>query len=191
MAFFIYNQTDTTATFNQGCSAFAGGVTNDARSCTVGGTMGSTEVGVDTGNETTASIFVYDCGAPEVATWESGSWIIQVNVTTQDAGTVLYALYVCDYNGSTFQTVVSESNINVGGIGVIERTIVRNSTYTPQSVTLSRPFIVAVFLNSDPHGGSSTGITPSGSIFTPIIEPAACDSKIATQYHTQFVNILW
>lgn len=185
MATFSYVQTDTSRTFDVGCSGAGAGASTAGRQGTEGGTAGVTEVSVDPGNWSDPAhngikaSFVFDCPTPpNVASWAAGNYVIPVNHTTMDGGTNLQEVYVCDYDGSTFQTVVSgvqgtDFTHAPGGTGVVTVTLNRGSAYTPQTQSTSRVFIVLVYQNTDQHGGSGLGITPNQTITTPIVKPAA------------------
>lgn len=179
MATFDYVQTDTSATFNVGCSGQTAGATTDARQAQDTGSAGVTEVSVDPGSNVTRAIFVYDCTpAPNVAEWASGNYVIPVNITTCDGGTQLTRVDVCDFDGtSTYVSVASNTSPGHtrGNTGVVNVTVNRATNYTPQSQANSRVFIVLTFNNNDQHGASGAGITPNQTITTPIVAPAPDD----------------
>ena len=167
-----YQQTDTSATFNVGCSGALAGATTAAREAQDGGTAGSTEVTVDPGNLVTGRAcfdYVVPSGdAPGISNWTDGTWNITVNFTTGDAGTSLHAVHVCDYDGSTYASVCSETSIGWPTTsGSTTRNIAQGGDYSPQNSSTSRPFIVIRLSNTDSHGSSACGITPDGTIVAP------------------------
>lgn len=170
MAVINFQQTDTAGFFNVGCSGVGAGVTIANLRALVGGSAGTVAITADPDKNTTAACFNYDCGAPGVASWAAGDYIIPINFTTGDAGTTLNAVYVCDFDGaSSYVTVASLTGLSdVSTGGVVTKTVTRGTAYTPQSQANSRPFIVIVLNNADTHGGSLVQITPSEIIQTPI-----------------------
>lgn len=167
-------QTDTSATFNVGCSTRSAGSTTAGRQAISGGTAGATEVTIDPGLDTEASqraVMIFESGAPNVAEWADGTWTVPVNITTCDAGTILREVWICDNNGGTFSTVGSNTSPGHtrGATGVVTVNIVNPGLHTPQSQANSTVFIVLVFSNNDPHGQSSAGVTPNQTINTPIV----------------------
>lgn len=179
MALIDYQQTDTAATFNIGCSGQTAGVTTDARQMTVGGTAGVTGQSCDPGNNVTRACVAIDGTAPGAsASWNAGNWTIRINHTTMDGGTSLTRIDVCDFNGTSYTTVVSDTapGHSPGATGVFTRVINQPSSHTPQSASLSRPFIVFTYTNTDPHGASGFTYVPSEIINTPIDDGAAATS---------------
>jgi hypothetical protein len=177
LALIDFIQTDTSRTYNAGCSGFGDGVTTGGRRGEPGGTPGTGEVTVDPDNAagpstpTDAACFVWDCDAPgSGASWDSGTWTIPIDFTTGDAGTTLRAVYVCDFDGtSTYQTITSETGLSVATTaGLTTRNITQSTGWTPQSAANSRPFIVVVLRSADQHGGSSVGITMGRTINSPV-----------------------
>ena len=161
-----FQQVDTAATFDVACSGATAGVTTAARGATRGGTAGTVNVTVDTDNNVTRAIFAYDLAAPGAAIWKSGTWVVRINIISQDAGTTLEEVHICDNNGGTFVDVDSAgggtqvTGLADGNTGVITVNVTQTNNHTPQSVASSRPYIVLVFANADPHGTSSTDIRP-------------------------------
>lgn len=165
-----YYQTDTSATFNVGCSGATGGTTTDARTCsTASGDVGASAYTVNTGNNVTRAVFAWELPKPGTSSWEDGTWSIPINFTTGDAGTTLNAVYVCDKNGGSYSTVCSETGLSVASTsGLTTRSIPQGGAWTPQSSTDSQPFIVVVLTNTDTHGGSSVAITSNQTISAPL-----------------------
>jgi len=167
-----YQQTDTTATFNVGCSARSAGVQNASRQAIVGGTAGTTEQSVNPDNQGgLRACFNFDVpvgDAPNIATWTDGNWQVTINFTSGDPGTFLKEVHVCDNNGGSYTTVCSETGLTVATTaGSTTRTIAQGGDHSPQAQSTSRPFIVIVLENTDPHGGSACGITPSSTVVAP------------------------
>lgn len=176
MATYSYVQNDTSRTFNIGCSGQTAGATTDARDAADGASPGVTEVSVDPGNNVTRAIFAFDCFVPPNtgSDWAAGNYVCPVNLTTCDGGTQLVRADLCDYNGSTFQSIVNNvvPSHTRGATGVVTVTFNRATPYTPQSHVNSRLFIVLTFNNNDLHGASGVGITPDQTITTPIVVPS-------------------
>lgn len=165
-----FTQEDTAATFNVGCSAKSAGPTTAGREARDGGSAGSSEVTVDPGNlSADLACFIYDCNdPPNIASWQDGTWNITIDFSTGDAGTRLKEVYVCDYNGTGYTVVCSETGLTYDtSSGPTTRNIAQGGAHTPQSQSLSRPFIVLVLDNIDLHGASSVGITPGSTIVAP------------------------
>lgn len=177
MAAITYAQTDTTATYNAGCSGATDGATTLARIAT-GSTPGSgtAQVAPGIGNsDALRGCFDWDCtAAPGVATWAQGFYTVPVNITACDADTILREVYICDFDGtSTYVEVTSTTSPGHtrGATGVVNVSVERTAgqgDYTPQSEANSRVFVVLVFSNNQPHGGSSVTITNNQTITTPI-----------------------
>lgn len=179
-----YTQTDTSATFNVGCSGRSAGLTTAARTAEVGGTAGSSEVTVDPNNNgTTLACFAFDvpvADAPGLSSWDSGTWNVTINFTTGDAGTTLEEVHICDNNGGTYSSVAGGTSETAIGYattsGSTTRNISQGSNHTPQSEANSRPFVVIVLSNTDDHGAASVGITPSATIVAPYTVGGGADS---------------
>lgn len=188
-----YVQTDTSATFNIGCSGQTAGATTAGRNAAVGASAGATEVGADPGNNVTRAIFIFECTpAPNVTSWDAGNYVFPVNITTCDGGTTFVRADLCDYDLSTYATVVGNvtPTHSAGGTGVVTVTFNRGTAYSVQSQTNSRLFMVCTFQNTDPHGGSNVGITPDQTITTPITPPAATGwGRLLGQYRNRLVRI--
>lgn len=169
-----YAQTGTSATFNIGCSGQTAGATTAGRLATVGGSAGGA-VTVDPGLGTTAAIFIFECDiANQVGDWLTGDYVCPVNISTCDAGTQFTRADLCDYDGSSFATVVGNIDMSTlhtrGNTGVVTVTANIGSPYTPQGAN-SRLFWVLTFNNNDPHGQSSVDITPDQTITTQFPSP--------------------
>ena len=169
-----YVQTDTDAGGpGAGCTGVTAAATTIGRDALVGGTAGSTPVAVDPGNNVTRSCFGWRLGGPSavpgLASWASGTWVVPINHNAMDAGTTLVGVYVCDYNGSTWQSVASNTSPghSAGGTGVVTVNVVQGSDYTPQSQANSFPAIILVYQNTDAHGASGLEITPNQTIVAP------------------------
>ena len=149
-----YVQVDSSPTFDVGCSGVAAGPTTRGFSAVVGVPPGSNPITIDTGNNVTRAVLNFHCGAlapPGVASWAAGNYVIPINFSTGDAGTTVAAVYVCDYDGTNYQTVASStgrSDATTGGVVTV--TINRATAYTPLSQANSRPFIVVVLTNATP-----------------------------------------
>jgi len=171
LALINYNQQDDSATFNVGCSGASAGAT------TLGRAMDATALGIGTATTdpdvgVTAACLIFDAPAPGAsASWDDGDWVIRVNITTCDSGTILNAIHVCDFDGTSYTTVTSQVSAfghTRGGTGVITATIAQGGAHTPQSATLSRPFIVIIFENNDAHGNGNVTVTTNQIVDSPI-----------------------
>lgn len=177
MALINFVETDTSATFNVGCSGQTAGATTDGRQANSGGSAGVTEVSVDPGNNVTRACFVFLCSKPGAsASWNSGTWTIPVNHTTMDGGTQLTRVDVCDFLSGTGYTSIANTTSpghTRGNTGVLNVSVTQGSNHTPQDATDSQPFIVLTYNNNDAHGASGLGITPSETINSPIDDGGA------------------
>lgn len=171
----IYNQTDTAATFNVGCSGeSAADIATDAVQATQGGTLGSTELVADWTYQSGGNVAAHaiELPAPGVSDW-NGTWTVVLDITTCDAGDQLVGVYLCDFlSGTGYQTAGSNTspghtrgNTATGGSELSVNITV--SSYTLQSTANSQPFIVLVWNNNDDHGAAGSNITPSQTITAP------------------------
>ena len=179
-----YQQTDTDATFDVGCSGQSAGATTGADEAAVGGSAGVTETAFDPDNNVTRACYAYDCTpAPGLATWESGNYVVRINHTAMDGGTQLQRVDVCDFDGTSSYAFVannSSTGHTRGATGVLEVTVNRATPYAVQDETNSRLFVVLTYNNNDLHGASAGGITPDDTIVAPYTVPAGlAASKIA------------
>lgn len=186
MALISFNETDTSDTFDVGCSGEAAGASTAARQAADGGTLGSIEVSADPGNNVTRSCFAFVCGAPGAsASWDAGTWVVRINHSSMDGGTQLVAVYVCDFlSGTGFTSIASNTSPGHtrGAAGVLTVNVSQGSPHTPQGAA-SQPFIVLVYNNNDQHGASGLGITPDQAIDTPIDDGAAAGIAPAVAMH--------
>lgn len=178
-----FTQTDTSVTFDVGCSGESAGATTAAREIVDGGTAGSTEFSVDPNNNSTAAVVAFrTTGGVGTDTWEAGDYVVSINVTSASGNSDWVATYICERtSGGSFNTVASLTGqtTDVATTGVKSQTVNRGTDFTPAG-TDSDLFVVLVFTNSDNHGNSSTSITPDQDITTPIVG-AASFSGTATQ----------
>lgn len=169
MALLNYNETDTAATFNIGCSGQSAGTTTDGRQCS-SGALGSGSSTVDPGNASTSACFVFETTAPNRPTWQAGDYVVRINHTSISGSTQLVRIDICDRNGASYATVVGNHvpSHTRGATGVVTATINRGTDYTPQSQANSTVFIVLTYNNNAPHGNSAATITMDQVINTPI-----------------------
>lgn len=167
-----YVQTDTSATFNVGCSGATAATTTVARTATIGGTAGSTEMSGSWTFGQTVAAYAFELPAPgsSITSW-AGSWTIPINITTCDGGDQMSAVYLCDWLPGTgyvskgSATPGSGYTHTRGNTGVVSVSITASSGL--QSASLSQPFIVVVFNNNDAHGAAGASITPNQTIIAP------------------------
>lgn len=166
----VYNQTDTSATFNVGDSGETAAGGTAARTAGVGSTLGSTETTTLswTFGQTVAA-FAVEMTAPGVSSWD-GTWTVNVNVTTADGGDLLQTMYLMDKNGASYNVVTSGGSVTPtgvarGGTGVYTGTF--SVTHTPNNQSNSQPYVLCVWNNNDPHGGAGSQVTPNQTITAP------------------------
>lgn len=185
MALIDFVQTDTSATFNVGCSGATAGIGTAGRQANAGGAAGVTEFSCDPDSglsDALRACGVYLCSKPGAsASWDAGDWTIPINITTCDGGTILREVYVCDFlSGTGYSPIVSTSSPGHtrGTTGVVTVTINQGSSWTPQDATDSQPYIVLVWSNNDAHGASAAGVTPNQTINSPIDDGAAAGGSV-------------
>jgi len=169
-----YQQTDTSATFNVGCSGQSAGVTTAAAQASVGGTAGSTPITGDPDNNLTRACIAFDC-SPAVnygADWPAGTVTVHINISACDGGTQLTRVDVCDFDGSsTYQSWGSNTSPgHTRGTTNSDLSVpVTVTSITPGSAANSRVFVVLTFNNNDNHGASDVSVTPSLTIVAPFV----------------------
>ncbi len=191
----ILTQTDTAADngFNVGCSgASSAGATTASREATEGGTAGSSEITLDPGGNglvRACLAFQTDVSEPGTATWAAGNYVVRLNCTTSNNGTIWRETHICERtSGGTFNTVASltgQTDDLATSPTVFTHTVNRATVFNADSSS-STLYIVCVF-EGDDHGGTSFGITPDQNIDTPIV---AASSQIIKRPITYFLHNL-
>lgn len=180
MALITYTLTDTTATFDVGCSGRSAGITTNGVQANDGGTQGAGSSEGDPGNNGTnlACVSVLCGPAPGVATWADGTWSWTIPFPSSDPGTTLEEVHLCDWDGATtYTTIASTTGIAHGtASGSYAWSQAQGGDHTPQSEANSQPFIVLVFSNTDDHGGSAIAVGHTTSISSPIDDGAVAGS---------------
>lgn len=179
MALIIYQNIDTAATFNVGCSSRSAGLTTDGNLAVVVGVDGVLANTMDPDNQAgLRACYVIECPKPgATASWDSGDWVVRVNLTAGDAGTLLEEIHICDWlSGTGYTTVSTTGGTSLGlatNAGQQIVTLTQGSAHTPQSAADSQPVIVLVLENTDAHGASTADITPAGLLDSPIDDGVA------------------
>jgi hypothetical protein len=174
MALLVLTETDTDADngTNVGCSGATGGATLIAKEATDGGTAGITQVGPNLGvRELLRAVLMFqsDSDEPGETTWDSGDYVVRVNITQARAGLEWRETYICERTtGGSFNTVASLTGqtTDCSTTGTKTHTVNRATDYSAASS--STLYIVCVFFMTLPHGTTNFGVTPDQNINTPI-----------------------
>ncbi len=164
-------QQDTGATHGASASCWAGAITASAdydRSMAPDVAPGATPQVVTIAGATTEGAWFLESGALGFSRWDSGPWIVQLNVTTGNALIGLKRIYICRVNAAGVSQGTVGSNIAINQAlttGVYEYSI---SGANQTSATTDRVYIVFVMENAD-AGPQDVSITPSLRVLTPVV----------------------
>ena len=172
---FIITDDAADSGFNVGDSGETAGLTTFSREILEGGSgigTGTTDIDNDPLDRERAVIaFQTDTGAPQPndATWESGDYVVNINVTTGRSGITWRATYLMSRtSGGTFNTEASllGQTDDLGSAGVVTHTVVLGSD---ASVNASDTmYFLLVFGGALEHGNSTVIITMGENIVTPL-----------------------
>lgn len=174
MAGLIFTMTDTAAACGEDimCSGASnlvgqGGMDSEAVD---GGTAGTTEQTVKHSASVTsvASCFV-QMAPPTDTDWDSGDWIIRLDVTTGNSNITWQEAHICHIDGACNSLASLASVTGLGttlSAGIYSATATQGSIITPS--LNDEIYIVYVFDFGGNHGNEQVGITPSQNIDSPI-----------------------
>ena len=104
--------------------------------------------------------------------WNSGDWVVRINVTTSNMDTDWEDTFICRVNaGCTSQAEIGkleDQGIDLSSTGVHSMTI-SGAAQTPSA---GDSFVVVLGFSTSAHAGSGCGITPDRTIETPLTEIA-------------------
>lgn len=179
-----YQQTDNAVTFEVGCSGQTAGVSTAGRELIEGGSPGANDVTVDPDNNTEAAVFALaTTGGTGLGTWQAGDYVVDLNIVGSNGNSVWSETHICERTaGGAFNTVASLTGqtTDVSAAGVVSHTVNRATDFTPAG-TDSDLYIVIVFSNSDPHGNSTTDITPDQTVTAPFATINAVSGDVTAQ----------
>lgn len=166
------NQTDTSTTLAQACSAIAvsGG---GARAASPTGTLGSGAVSTNNQNSGTHNAKIgFEWTPDSGTTWGAGTWTIRLNVTTGNNNLQIQNIYVCRVNSSGVNqaTIGSLTSQNVTASAGVKTFNVTGAAQTPSAGDQVR--IVLTVQNSSGVMNQSFSWTANQVIDTPF-SPAA------------------
>lgn len=171
MAIITYNVQDDTATFDVGCSGSGGGAATTGAQAMDQTAAGVGTVGGAPGPSLDLPCIVFDGNAPGAsASWDAGNWQIPFSFSACDAGSIISRIDICDFDGSTYTTVVGNHTVtghSRGSTTPFTETVVQGSAHTPQNAN-SRPFIIIWIENNDLHGASLVTLNNTETITSPI-----------------------
>ena len=172
---FVITDAESDSDFNVGDSGETAGLTTFDREILEGGSgtlTGTTDIDNDAADRERAVIaFQTDTGAPEPndATWESGDYVVNINVTTGRAGISWRATYLMSRtSGGTFTTRASLTGQTdtLEFAGTITHTVVLGS---PAAVNATDTmYFLLVFGGALEHGNSTVVVTMGENIVTPL-----------------------
>ena len=189
----IFAQTDTAADsgFNVGSSGETAGLTTYSTEILDGGTLGVGTGTTDIDNSGTDVEFAVigfqtDTGGPEPndTSWESGDYVVRLNVSTGRTGISWRATYVmARTSGGSYTTVASLTGQtdSLASPGVVTHTVVLGSDYTANATDTM--YILCVFGGQLTHGNSTVIITNDQNIDTPIAS-ADVEEALTTVFST-------
>jgi hypothetical protein len=172
------NNADDGSTANMGSSGETAGSATQAREMVEGGSGGATiqpAIGTSaTDIERGVVGFETDQGAPipNDADWESGDYVVSINLTTARSGISWRATYImARTSGGSFTTVASLTgqSTDLGTTGTKSMTVNLASNYTAN--TTDTLYALLVFGGQLSHGNTSVTITLGGvtDVVTPLV----------------------
>ena len=172
----VYAETATAADngTNVGCSGETIASTPIAVEATIGGSSGAAQaVGMTINTRRAAVMFQTDTDEPGVDPWDSGDYVVRLNITTANMDMEWETTHICERTtGGTFNTVTSSSadqNQGMGSTGVLTETINRATNFVPDS-TSSTLYIVLTISHNNAHGNGNFQFTPDQNINTNIAD---------------------
>ena len=174
----ILTETDTAAddctTTQIACSGFAASGDQSRKKATAGGTAGTTAVTLATGGTDfirTQIGFQSANDEPNSTSWESGNWVVRVEVTTSNMNVTWENTYVCRITGPTGGCAASNSvgsltsqGTSLGTTGVKTHTV-SGAAQAGAAATDE----MAIMLATDDNGMvQSWAFKPSQNIDTPV-----------------------
>ena len=147
------------------------------RRCANGESAGSSEFTVGlTGDLAGQNAIQFACIVGESVSWDSGNWIVRINVTSENMFCTWSATYICRVNSScTSQATIGSltgQSTSLASTGVKTHTV-SGSGQTPSAG--DKVLAILLFDNSS-MSGQNVGITPDQDIDSPFT--AAVDESV-------------
>lgn len=150
------------------CSGGTLGVATPTNEMDENGTAGTTEVTPEISSQTTEiAWFNQTNGGVGIDSWSSGTYTININVTTGDTDISLEGIYICriDSSCNNLATVGSDTSMSqTMSAGTYSHDISGSSQSTSLTDDL---YVIYEFSNINEHMSSSIGITPDQDIVAP------------------------
>lgn len=172
-----FQQTDSAMDFaaNAGCSGATANSTNSSKKSSSGGTAGSVAVSQNIDNSAANTwAVVFECAVPSGATWNAGSWVVRLNVTTTANKLTWTGTFICRVSSSgiskaTIGSLTGQS-LSLGSTGIQSMTV-SGSAQTPAAGDVV--VCVLLFSSSNAHGAAqSFAYTPDQLIDSPFTAAA-------------------
>lgn len=154
------------------CSGLTANTANSTKTCSDGGTVGSTPVSltIDQGTSDVRALY-FECTVGVGVSWDAGTWTVRLNVTTANASLELASVHICRVDsGCTNQATIGSSSalgLSLSATGVQSV----NITGTAQVPAVGDVVMVVFGFNNlalmTPH---AFGYTPDQNIDSPFVD---------------------